>query len=85
MKALNKLYVEITNGRWIGRTSDVPQSEDSVEFIRKDYLLEWLDKEFDRLYELIPDASNENPSQMELRYLSQYMQMEKLIDKLNEI
>jgi len=54
-------------------------------YIRKDALLEWLDKELDRLCELLPDASNDNPSQIELRHLGQYMQTEKLIDKLNEI
>ena len=59
-----------------------PQIE---EYIRKDALLEWAEKELDRLYELIPDASNENPSQMELRYLGQYMQTEILIDKLNSL
>lgn len=78
MKALNKLYVEITNGRWIGRTSDVPQSEDSVEYIRKDCLLEWLEQElaqrrqwFER-YEDVEDlhACNE---------------LTKIINKLNEM
>lgn len=59
--------------------------DSASEYIRKDALLEWAEKELDRLYELIPDASNENPSQMELRYLGQYMQTEILIDKLNEL
>lgn len=58
--------------------------EDTI-YIRKDALLEWANKELDRLYELLPDASNENPSQMELRYLGQYMQMETLIDKINTL
>jgi len=59
--------------------------EKDVEYVCKDALLKWLDKELDRLYELLPDASNDNPSQIELRHLGQYMQTEKLIDKLNEI
>lgn len=42
----DKLYVEISGNKdssvyWIGRTSSVPQSDDSVEYIRKDALLEW--------------------------------------------
>lgn len=57
----------------------------NIEYIRKDALLEWAENEMDRLYELLPDASNENPTQMELRYLGQYMQMENLIDKLESL
>lgn len=45
------------------------------EYIRKDTLLEYLDKELDSLCELLPDASN----------LGQYMQTKKLFDKLNEM
>lgn len=45
----DKLYVEISGNKdssvyWIGRTSSVPQSEDSVEYIRKDALLEKLNR-----------------------------------------
>lgn len=78
MKALNKLYVEITNGRWIGRTSDVPQSEDSVEYIRKDYLLEWAKDELklSKDVECVSEKSYEEGRQQVAL---------NLIDKLNEI
>lgn len=81
MKAPDKIY---TTPVGTFDTKPIPDLQDNI-YICKDYLLEWLDKELDRLYELLPDASNENPSQMELRYLGQYMQTEKLIDKLNEL
>ena len=57
-------------------------------YIRKDALLEWAEKELERLYELIPDAhkvEDETATPMEMRYLGQYMQMESVIDKLNEM
>lgn len=56
--------------------------EDTL-YIRKDALIEWIKSEMERLWELLPDADNPNPTQMELRYLGQYMQMEALEDKLN--
>lgn len=59
-----------------------------VCYIRKDALLEWAEKELERLYELIPDAhkvEDETATPMEIRYLGQYMQMESVIDKLNEM
>jgi hypothetical protein len=76
----NKIYIQ--EGA-ILRTEKTYDND--VCYIRKEALLEWLNKELDRLYELLPDASNDNPSQIELRHLGQYMQTEKLIDKLNEI
>lgn len=85
MKAPDKIYVShLIYDTWQYTTPN-PDDETEVEYIRKDALMEYLDKELDRLYELLPDASNENPSQMELRYLGQYMQTEKLIDELNEL
>lgn len=59
--------------------------EGDVEYIRKDALMEWVKSEMERLWELLPDADNPNPTQMELRYLGQYMQMEALEDKLNSM
>lgn len=56
---------------------------ENVEYIRKDTLLKWVESEMNRLWKLLPDADNPNPTQMELRYLGQYMQMETLEDKLN--
>ena len=55
------------------------------EYIRKDALMEWVKSEMKRLWELLPDADNPNPTQMEIRYLGQYMQMEALEDKLNSM
>lgn len=55
------------------------------EYIRKNALIEWAKSEMERLWELLPDADNPNPTQMELRYLGQYMQMEALEDKLNSM
>lgn len=51
----------------------------------REKLLEWLKKELERLWEIIPDADNENPAQMELRYLGEYMATERLIDEINEM
>ena len=59
--------------------------ENTVEYIRKDALLEWIKSEMNRLWELLPDADNANPTEMEIRYLGQYMQMETLENKLNSI
>ena len=59
-----------------------------IEYIRKDALLKWAEKELERLWELVPDSDkveNETATPMEMRYLGQYMQMESVIDKLNEM
>lgn len=88
MKAPDKLYLwetPIVNGGYDPAWHNNSFNDSDVCYIRKDALLERLDKELDRLYELLPDASNENPSQMELRYLGQYMQTEILFDKLNSL
>lgn len=82
MEAPDKIYIHEASAHEL---SEPVLKEYHIEYIRKDALLEWLDKELDRLYELLPDASNENPSQMELRYLGQYVQTEKLFDKLKDI
>ena len=55
------------------------------EYIRKDALIEYLQKEMERLWEIIPDASNDAPTQMELRYLGEYMATERLIDEIKEL
>lgn len=58
------------------------------EYIRKDALLKWAEKELERLWELVPDSDkveNKTATPMETRYLGQYMQMESVIDKLNEM
>lgn len=80
MKAPEKIY---TDNR--GVYAELPifsQADANVEYIHKDALLEWVESEMNRLWELLPDADNPNPTQMELRYLGQYMQMEALEDKL---
>lgn len=56
-----------------------------VEYIRKDALMEWINAQQEKLWELLPDADNDNPTQMELRHLGQYMQLEAMEDKLNEM
>lgn len=83
MIAPDKIY---TDNR--GVYAELPifsQADANVEYIRKDALLEWVESEMNRLWELLPDADNPNPTQMELRYLGQYMQMEALEDKLNSM
>lgn len=57
----------------------------NIQYLNKDYLLKWANAELERLWELLPDADNPNPSKMELRYLGQYMQTEVLIEKLNSL
>jgi hypothetical protein len=84
----DKIYIYSNagdNSYLISPTENVADKKYEIEYIRKDFLLEWAEKEMDRLYKLLPDASNENPTQMELRYLGQYMQMENLIDKLESL
>lgn len=83
MTAPEKIY---TDNR--GVYAELPifsQADANVEYIHKDVLLEWVESEMNRLWELLPDADNPNPTQMELRYLGQYMQMEALEDKLNSM
>lgn len=88
MKAPDKIYllkVELEE-RWPGITeASELEPKKEVCYIRKDALLEWIKSEMERLWELLPDADNPDPTQMELRYLGQYMQMEALEDKLNEM
>lgn len=55
------------------------------EYIRKDALLDYLQKELERLWKLIPDASNEAPTQMEMRYLGEYVATERLIDEIKSL
>ena len=57
----------------------------NVEYICKDALIEYLQKEMERLWEIIPDASNDAPTQMEMRYLGEYMATERLIDEIKEL
>lgn len=86
MKAPDKIYIDdLAVVNECSTKASVKPLPNFSEYIRKDYLLEWLDKELDRLYELLPDASNENPSEIESRHLGQYLQTEKLIDKLNQM
>ena len=59
-----------------------PSRSDEVEYISKDALLDYLQKELERLWELIPDADNETPTRMEMRYLGEYMATERLIDEI---
>lgn len=87
MKAPDKIYllkVELEERWGITEASELEPKKE-VCYIRKDALLEWIKSEMDRLWELLPDADNPDPTQMELRYLGQYMQMEALEDKLNEM
>ena len=94
MKAPNKIYIPFypnydgidthLSDEWFeGKAID--HVEGWKEYIHKDALMEWVEKEIERLYELLPDADNPNPTQMELRYLGQYMQMEALEDKLKSM
>ncbi len=81
MKAPCKIYVTPVR-TW--DTKHIPDLSDNI-YISKDVLLEWVESEMNRLWELLPDADNPNPTQMELRCLGQYMQMEALEDKLNSM
>ena len=79
MKKPDKIYVH--RGVHLGMlttTVNRVDAPDEEEYIRKDALLVWVESEMERLWELLPDADNSNPTQMELRYLGQYMQMEAL-------
>lgn len=94
MKAPNKIYIPYypnydgidthLSDEWF-EGEDIDHVEGWVEYICKDVLMEWVESEMERLWELLPDASNDNPTEMELRYLGQYMQMEALEDKLNSM
>lgn len=83
MKTLDKIYLNRIHPDpyWFKDK----QVDSDIEYIRKDALMEWIERELERLYELLPDADNENLTQMELRYLGQYMQMEVLENKLNSM
>lgn len=61
------------------------QVDSDIEYICKDALIEWINAQQEKLWELLPDADNDNPTQMELRYLGQYMQLEAMEDKINEM
>ena len=83
MKAPDKIFVP-TRFRLVDALR-VRENDTDEEYIRKDALMEWIKSEMERLWELLPDADNPDPTQMELRYLGQYMQMEALEDKLNSM
>jgi len=84
---LDKIYVHRTYHLGLLSGTEIPVgAPGEEEYIRKDALLEWAEKELERLYELIPDAhkvEDETATPMEIRYLGQYMQMESVINKLN--
>lgn len=82
MKAPDKIYVAISKFMCPGLASSSKLKDNMTEYIRKDALLDYLQKELERLWELIPDASNEAPTQMEMRYLGEYMATERLIDEI---
>ena len=85
----DKIYVADamrTGSRLFGLWTDKDHRDTPYcQYIRKEALLDWVKKEMERLWELLPDSDNDNPTQMELRYLGQYMQMESLEDKLNSM
>ena len=83
MNAPDKIYLWRT-GDYISKGWKQKQKNinHEIEYIRKDALLDYLQKELERLWELIPDASNEAPTQMEMRYLGEYMATERLIDEI---
>ena len=88
MKAPDKIYLQPSTIDNLSSQNIVytkQLSDTSIAYLRKDALLEWLKSEMERLWELLPDSDNKNPTQMELRYLGQYMQMEALEDKLNSM
>lgn len=90
MNAPDKIYLEKDKEtekidfRW-GDRPVVHSAYEHIEYIRKDALLDYLQKELERLWELIPDASNEAPTQMEMRYLGEYMATERLIDEIKSL
>ena len=83
MKAPDKIFVPTRFG--LVDALRVRENDTDEEYICKDALMEWIKSEMERLWELLPDADNPDHTQMELRYLGQYMQMEALEDKLNEM
>ena len=94
MTAPDKIYLSVGKGEdwayamWAQKTPEeqkFSELDEHEEYIRKDALMEWIKSEMERLWELLPDADNPDPTQMELRYLGQYMQMEALEDKLNKM
>lgn len=89
MKAPDKIYIplypnyDLDGFHLADEWMYEPHKEvENVEYIRKDALLDYLQKELERLWELIPDASNETPNQMEMRYLGEYMATERIIDEI---
>lgn len=94
MAAPDKIYLAFEDG-FVAQSSTIKEDANGnniflskyipIEYIRKETLLEWIKSEMERLWELLPDADNPDPTQMELRYLGQYMQMEVLEYKLNSM
>lgn len=80
MKEPDVIYVEFSEDANLA--FEKQPFEETPAFIRKDALLDYLQKELERLWELIPDASNEAPTQMEMRYLGEYVATERLIDEI---
>ena len=97
MKAPDKIYLSVDkteDWKYAMWTTKSPQEQKfseldkHEEYIRKDALLEWVNDEMEKLWELLPDAhkvENETATPMEMRYLGQYMQLEVLEDKLNSM
>ena len=89
MKVPDKIYIKEypqgLNQMWSSIMASETSANTQHEYIRKDALLEWAEAELERLYALIPDASkveDGTATQMEMRFLGQYMQMESIIDKI---
>lgn len=87
MKAPDKIYITTHNGETLSsKWTTIPFRDfENTEYIRKDALLDYLQKELERLWELIPDADNETPTKMEMRYLGEYMATERLMDEIKEL
>ena len=89
MKTPDKIYVHTGAHLGLLTLTTIPvDAPGEQEYIRKDALLEWANAKLERLWELVPDSDkveNETATPMEMRYLGQYMQMESVIDKLNEM
>ena len=85
MKTPDKIFVSKDLFRWSFNT---PTDKSDMCYINKDVLNELLDKELNRLWELIPYAENvenETCSPMEYRYLGEYMAIERIIDTIKEL
>ena len=81
----NKIYAGFDENTHLESYCTEKKGKCQTEYIRKDALLDYLQKELERLWELIPDASNEAPTQMEMRYLGEYMATERLIDEIKPL